>query len=346
MLLGKILRGLLHHGDQLARVVGLIGHFGRVRMCEIRLRAAGDPCEEARGFPDLERIPPDMWHFEDRWQAVASAAENPETRQGRLLKLADGALTVSVFPSSINALKIPAAAKEGDSGLAQRLKANLAATPLPELASMVFEARLADLGYTPDVNERCWRLYLYSLKPLLLPGHASDRMARVRSEHVDGFLFGAFPKSDLVTAELRALLPDGLYRREVAAYELSEALGWRLVPETILRDDAPFGMGSLQRFVDADRPAEIESDVALSMVRRDRSAQIDRPAAQRREVGLRGEDERRAAHLHQVVVDQLLHLIEPGNDVAARQDHVDAAVADRHHVVRSAHGWPLRDGTI
>src|SRR5438105_2970991 len=46
--------------------------------------------------------------------------------------------------------------------------------------------------------------------------------------------------------------PDGLYRREVAAYELSEALGWRLVPETVLRDEAPFGTGSLQRFVEAD----------------------------------------------------------------------------------------------
>jgi uncharacterized repeat protein (TIGR03843 family) len=46
--------------------------------------------------------------------------------------------------------------------------------------------------------------------------------------------------------------PDGLYRREVAAYVLSEELGWRLVPETILRDEAPFGIGSLQRFVEAD----------------------------------------------------------------------------------------------
>ena len=46
--------------------------------------------------------------------------------------------------------------------------------------------------------------------------------------------------------------PGGLYRREVAAYELSEALGWRLVPETVARDDAPLGPGSLQRFVDAD----------------------------------------------------------------------------------------------
>ena len=43
-----------------------------------------------------------------------------------------------------------------------------------------------------------------------------------------------------------------IYRREVAAYELSCALGWDLVPETVERDDAPLGPGSLQRFVDAD----------------------------------------------------------------------------------------------
>jgi uncharacterized repeat protein (TIGR03843 family) len=46
--------------------------------------------------------------------------------------------------------------------------------------------------------------------------------------------------------------PDGLFRREVAAYELSEALGWRLVPETVLREDAPYGPGSVQRFIDAE----------------------------------------------------------------------------------------------
>lgn len=46
--------------------------------------------------------------------------------------------------------------------------------------------------------------------------------------------------------------PGGLYRREVAAYELSVFLGWDLVPETVLRHDAPFGVGSLQRFVTAD----------------------------------------------------------------------------------------------
>ena len=45
--------------------------------------------------------------------------------------------------------------------------------------------------------------------------------------------------------------PGGLYRRELAAWLLSEALGWGLVPETVVRD-GPLGEGSLQRFVDAD----------------------------------------------------------------------------------------------
>jgi uncharacterized repeat protein (TIGR03843 family) len=45
--------------------------------------------------------------------------------------------------------------------------------------------------------------------------------------------------------------PSGLDQREVAAYELSRALGWDLVPVTIRRD-GPFGTGSLQEFIDAD----------------------------------------------------------------------------------------------
>ncbi len=45
--------------------------------------------------------------------------------------------------------------------------------------------------------------------------------------------------------------PDGLYRREVAAYRLAQALGWDLVPPTVERD-GPFGPGSVQWFVEAD----------------------------------------------------------------------------------------------
>ncbi len=46
--------------------------------------------------------------------------------------------------------------------------------------------------------------------------------------------------------------PGGLYRREVAAYLLSEALGWGLVPETVIRHEGPYGPGSVQRFVHED----------------------------------------------------------------------------------------------
>ncbi|MDP9185170.1 MAG: SCO1664 family protein [Actinomycetota bacterium] len=49
--------------------------------------------------------------------------------------------------------------------------------------------------------------------------------------------------------------PDGtLHRREVAAFELARALGWPLVPPTVLRD-GPFGPGSVQLFITFD-PAE------------------------------------------------------------------------------------------
>lgn len=46
--------------------------------------------------------------------------------------------------------------------------------------------------------------------------------------------------------------PPCIYRREVAAFELSEILGWEIVPQTVEREDAPYGPGSLQRFVTAD----------------------------------------------------------------------------------------------
>jgi uncharacterized repeat protein (TIGR03843 family) len=45
--------------------------------------------------------------------------------------------------------------------------------------------------------------------------------------------------------------PPGLFKRELAAYHLSEALGWDLVPLTIRRD-GPYGDGSMQEFVHAD----------------------------------------------------------------------------------------------
>ncbi|MEI5099666.1 SCO1664 family protein [Streptomyces sp. PmtG] len=54
--------------------------------------------------------------------------------------------------------------------------------------------------------------------------------------------------------------PDGtLAQREVAAYEVSEALGWGLVPPTVLRD-GPYGQGMVQLWIDAPGAPETGSD--------------------------------------------------------------------------------------
>lgn len=51
--------------------------------------------------------------------------------------------------------------------------------------------------------------------------------------------------------------PDGtLAGREVASYRVSEALGWGVIPRTVLRD-GPFGPGMVQRWIDTvDRRAD------------------------------------------------------------------------------------------
>ncbi|NWG19646.1 MAG: SCO1664 family protein [Chloroflexi bacterium] len=47
-----------------------------------------------------------------------------------------------------------------------------------------------------------------------------------------------------------------LCQREFAAFLLSDALGWSLVPPTVLRD-GPYGMGSVQLYVDCDQEAHL-----------------------------------------------------------------------------------------
>jgi uncharacterized repeat protein (TIGR03843 family) len=55
--------------------------------------------------------------------------------------------------------------------------------------------------------------------------------------------------------------PDGtLARREVAAYEVSEATGWGLVPPTVLRD-GPYGEGMCQLWIEA-----VPGDELLALV--------------------------------------------------------------------------------
>ncbi len=47
--------------------------------------------------------------------------------------------------------------------------------------------------------------------------------------------------------------PDGtLYQREYAAYRLSVWLGWELIPETIIREDGPYGVGTMQLYIEPE----------------------------------------------------------------------------------------------
>jgi hypothetical protein len=65
----------------------------------------------------------------------------------------------------------------------------------------------------------------------------------------------------------------GLYRREVAAYQVAKQLGWPRVPPTVVREEAPHGIGAMQMYVVAqpDRhylaaagePADTWIEVAL-----------------------------------------------------------------------------------
>jgi len=51
--------------------------------------------------------------------------------------------------------------------------------------------------------------------------------------------------------------PDGtLARREVAAWHVSEATGWGIVPPTVLRD-GPFGEGMVQAYVEPDPAVDV-----------------------------------------------------------------------------------------
>ncbi len=69
--------------------------------------------------------------------------------------------------------------------------------------------------------------------------------------------------------------PDGtLARREVAAWHVSEATGWGIVPPTILRD-GPFGEGMVQAFIEADPEVDVVSMVVGDDRRLRRMAVLD-----------------------------------------------------------------------
>ena len=69
--------------------------------------------------------------------------------------------------------------------------------------------------------------------------------------------------------------PDGtLARREVAAWHVSEASGWGIVPPTVLRD-GPFGEGMVQSFVEADPDIDVVALILEGDPRLRRMAVLD-----------------------------------------------------------------------
>jgi uncharacterized repeat protein (TIGR03843 family) len=99
---------------------------------------------------------------------------------------------------------------------------------------------------------------------------ASNATLYVRAEH-DGVAAAAVYKP---VAGERPLwdFPDGtLAGREVAAYAVSAASGWDVVPPTVLRD-GPFGPGMVQLWIDVDERLDVRT-----LLRRD--AEVLRPVA-------------------------------------------------------------------
>jgi uncharacterized repeat protein (TIGR03843 family) len=118
--------------------------------------------------------------------------------------------------------------------------------PAPELSSAAGERiELAVGPVPPDAAERLARAGVTVLGRML---NASNATFLVRLDGADGL---AIYKPGRGERPLWDFAP-GLYRREVAAYVLSEALGLGVVPPTVVRPDAPLGEGSLQWFVNAD----------------------------------------------------------------------------------------------
>lgn len=105
-----------------------------------------------------------------------------------------------------------------------------------------------DLSLGPVPDDAVQRLQQSDITVLGRMRNASNATFLVRLGDADGV---AIYKPGRGERPLWDFEP-GLYRREVAAYALSEAADLHIVPPTVLRSDAPLGEGSLQWFVNAD----------------------------------------------------------------------------------------------
>ena len=89
----------------------------------------------------------------------------------------------------------------------------------------------------------------YELKGQFVLGSNYTFLVNVRYE---GSVYPAVYKPTRGEQPLWDFPENTLASREVAAFLVSEALGFHIVPFTTLREDGPHGRGSLQQFIDYD----------------------------------------------------------------------------------------------
>jgi hypothetical protein len=85
----------------------------------------------------------------------------------------------------------------------------------------------------------------------LIPWGSNYTFAALLRAADDAFCYGVY-KPRRGEVPLRDFPSGTLYKREVAAYRLGQSLRWDLVPPTIIRSDAPHGIGSLQLYVEPE----------------------------------------------------------------------------------------------
>lgn len=88
------------------------------------------------------------------------------------------------------------------------------------------------------------------LKGEFVHGYNYTFLTEVQPE--DGEPFLAVYKPQQGEQPLWDFPEETLAHRETAAFLVSQALGWELIPPTVYRQDGPFGPGSLQLFIDHD----------------------------------------------------------------------------------------------
>jgi uncharacterized repeat protein (TIGR03843 family) len=89
----------------------------------------------------------------------------------------------------------------------------------------------------------------YELKGQFMLGSNYTFLVEVQHE---GLIYKAVYKPSKGEQPLWDFPDSTLAQREVAAYLLSEQLGFHFVPVTVLREDGPHGRGSLQQYINYD----------------------------------------------------------------------------------------------